>query len=202
MMRIGIFGGTFNPIHLGHLAIAIALKEAHYLDHVYFVPTHTNPQKQGVTAASSEHRLKMLRSALRGIADCSILTLELNRPGPSYMIDTVRELKKDKRFKEAELFLLMGEDLLQRFSEWKSPQELVQYCQPLVAKRSGAELTGDWQKDPELRDAILRGITETPLYDVSATNIRERLKNGLFCGHLVDRSVLLYIKKERLYDSI
>lgn len=201
MKRIGIFGGTFDPIHLGHLLVAIALKEAHSLDHVYFLPAQMNPQKQNSKAASAEHRCQMIKIALRGVPGCSLLSLELDRPGPSYMIDTLRLLKTKKPFKNSELFLLMGEDLLETFTEWKEPHAIVRLCQPLIARRTECSPLGRWQHDPELSEAIFRGMTKTPLFDISATDIRARLKKGVFCGHLIHKAVLHYIHKYKVYND-
>lgn len=199
--RIGIFGGTFDPVHLGHLAMAIALQEAHKLDRVLFVPANVNPQKQEHVTVAAQHRLNMLKIALKGVSACSIIDLELKRAAPSYMIDTLFALKKMKRYKEAEFFLLMGADLLAQLAAWKSPHELIQLAPPLIAMRQGVKIDKDWpsMQDPLLKEAILKGITQTPLYDVSATEVRNRLKNGLFCGHLVDKAVLRYIQRHHLY---
>jgi nicotinate-nucleotide adenylyltransferase len=203
MQRFGIFGGTFDPIHIGHIAIAVALKEAHRLDHVFFVPAYINPQKQNKQSASSLDRLKMLQLALRSVPDCSILTLELERMGPSYMIDTLRTMKAQKKFKDSQLFLLCGEDLLQKFSQWKLPQEIIELAPPLIAKRSGTILPRNWGrgKDSALEEALLHGMTDTPLFDVSATEIRQRLKRGQYCGHLLNQAVYRYIIQQKLYDN-
>lgn len=201
MKRIGIFGGTFDPIHLGHLLVAIALKEAHALDHVYFLPANINPQKQNSKSASSEHRCQMIKIALRGVPGCSLLSLEVDRPGPSYMVDTLRALKTKKPFKNSELFLLLGEDQLAQFTEWKEPHEIITLCMPLIARRSHSAPQGAWQQDPELKEIILLGMTETPFFDISATDVRKRLKEGAFCGHLVNKAVLHYIHKHKVYND-
>jgi nicotinate-nucleotide adenylyltransferase len=200
-MKIGIFGGTFDPIHLGHIAIAIALQERHMLDLVLFVPAQINPLKLDTRTSSAEHRLKMLKLALKDVPKCSISTVELKRQGPSYMIDTIRELKKKKSYKDAEFFLLMGEDLLEQFTSWKEPEELVKLAPPLIALRSDAKPNGPWQNNSILKEAIEKGITKTPLYDVSATDVRSRIAKGLFCGHLVEARVVNYIKRCGLYKS-
>ena len=197
--RIGILGGTFDPIHIGHLAMAIALREAHHLDRVVFIPTALNPQKNLISTTSADHRLAMLKIALRAVPKCRIVTAELERPAPSYMIDTVIQLKTEKLYKNADLFLLMGSDLVERFVSWRSVHELIQLCQPLIAQRSTAVLQGSWQQDGEISTAIERGLTLTPLFDISATEVRNRLQERLFCGHLLHPGVLRYIKKHNLY---
>lgn len=199
MKKIGIFGGTFDPIHLGHLNIAIGLQEAHGLDHILFVPAKINPLKTVVQPTSSEHRLKMLQLTLKDVPHCSVSTLELERPSPSYMIDTVLELKKKKKFASAALFLILGEDLLSTITQWKSVHELLRLAPPLIAQRNCLPIDGPWQNDPELKKIICNGITKTSLFDVSSTEIRLRVKKNLFCGHLLDKATLRYIYRQQLY---
>jgi len=178
MKRIGIVGGTFDPVHLGHIMMAISLKEAHHLDHLIFLPAGQNPQKIGRQTASKEHRLKMLKIALKGVPDVSIDTTDLDRDGPSYMIDTVAILKK--KYPKAQFFLLIGEDLVPQLSSWKSADKLLEQVTVLTASREVKK--------------------KTPLFDVSATDIRKRLQAGKYVGHLLDKAVLRYIQKHGVYD--
>jgi len=195
--RIGIFGGTFDPIHLGHVAMALFLKEAHQLNQLFFIPAGQNPHKVGKIAASKKHRLKMVELALKDVPGCKVLDLEITRKGPSYMIDTLKKLST--LYPKASFFLLLGEDLLSTIDEWKSVHQLFQMAPPLVAARKSAVLQGKWQKDPILKKMIEKGRTETSLFDISATEIRTRIKEGLYVGHLLHPRVLRYIEKERLY---
>src|SRR5437588_10026136 len=199
--KIGVFGGTFDPIHLGHIAMVVALKEKHKLDHIIFIPASINPLKTKKPLASQKHRLKMLKIALKDLPDCSISTIELKNDGPSFMVDTIRELKKKKNFKNTRFFLLMGEDLLEQFTSWKEPEELVRLARPLIALRNNVTHNSKWQKNQILKKAIEKGITKTDLYDVSATEVRLRLSKGLYCGHLVDIRVLNYIRRHGLYKQ-
>lgn len=197
--KVGIYGGSFDPIHFGHLALVISLKEAHALDEVILVPTQQNPHKMPGTLVKAEHRVRMLELALKDLEGFSISTIELERPAPSYTIDTIKVLKKKKNYKDCEFFLLMGEDLLPHFTDWKEPGELIKLVKPLVARRHGVGFFGAWYEDPELKTAIMQGLTETPFFDISSTNVRLRLQKGLYCGHLVPYRVLEYIKKNKLY---
>lgn len=199
MRRIGVFGGSFDPIHLGHIMVAITLKEAHKLDHILFVPAKENPLKKKRPHASEKERLKMLKMALKGVPDCSVLTSELEREGPSYMIDTIRELQKKR--KGVKFFLLLGEDLLSELTSWKEVHELLKIAPPLVAQRCSSSLHGPWEKDPFLKKVVLQGKTQTPLFDVCATEIRKRFKKKMFCGHLVYKAVLRYIENNRIYTE-
>ena len=199
LKKVGIFGGSFDPIHFGHLAIALALKEAHKLDEVLFIPANVNPKKQESVLTPAEHRLNMLKIALKDVPGCTVSTIELDREGPSYMVDTLQELKKKRAYKNCALYLLMGEDLLSQFSEWKEPHEIASLSQPLVARRHGVGFFGAWFEDPILKPIVFKGLTDTPLFDISSTDIRKRIKEDLYCGHLVDKEVLRYIKQHKLY---
>ena len=158
--------------------MAISLKEAHSLDHLIFVPSGENPLKQGKKKASRKDRLNMLKIALKGISDVSISTDELDREGPSYMIDTVRHLQK--KHPKTKFFLLIGEDIAGQLNQWKHYPELKKAATFLVAKRGG-------------------NTSSVPLFDVSSTVIRERLQKGQFVGHLLDKKVLQYIQKHGVY---
>lgn len=198
MKRIGIYGGTFDPPHFGHIHCALSLLEAHNLDHVYFIPANTNPHKAGKKTTSSEDRYQMTVCALKNVPHCSALRIDIDRPGPSYMIDTVHLLKKRKRFRECALFLLMGEDLLDDLCRWKEYEEVLRLSPPLIATRSN-EMRGSWQKDTTVQETIVSGLTATKCIDISATEIRARYAAHLYCEHLVPRLVNRYIEQHKLY---
>lgn len=201
--KIGIFGGTFDPVHLGHVAIVVALAEAHRLDHVYIIPANVNPYKcDARSSVSAIHRLQMLKRAFKSVPRTSILSLEIERDGPSYTIDTVKQLLHKNIFHSSDShFLLIGQDQLERFCLWKDVHELITIASPLIARRSGSSLEGDWSRDSRLKKVVDEGLTQTALMDISATDIRLRMKQGLFCGHLLDSSVLKYIQKHQLYHE-
>ncbi len=201
-MRVGIFGGTFDPPHYGHISVAVNLKEAHGLDRVLFIPANSNPQKTVMPIASGDDRLRMLKLTISGIPGFAMTNMEVRREGPSYMIDTIHELKLTGRYRGAEFFLLMGEDLVGDLLHWKQAYELIQEAPPLIARRLGHDSLAQIQDaafSTEFAGVIARGVTETPLLDISSTDIRRRVQAGLFCGHLVDRRVLRYIEKHNLY---
>ena len=200
MKKIALYGGTFDPIHLGHIAVAISLIEQKGLDHIFFIPARQSPFKKEMPQASAEHRYAMVEVALRGVPHCSALPLEIHREGPSFTIDTVKELRSQKLQREDALFLIIGEDQLEHFHEWKSVDELVLLAQPLVIKRSGSHPGVEWKKSPLLARVIEKGMCDTPLFDISSTQIRDRLKKKLFCGHLLSPSVLQYIEQHQLYE--
>lgn len=197
MKRIGLLGGSFDPLHFGHLNMAIMLKEAHKLDEVLFCPAHISPFKTATPpAASGKDRLAMVLCGIKNIPGFSALDWEIVQDGPSYTIETMRRLKEEVG--SAELFLLLGEDQLPQLHRWKDCEGLFFLCRPLVASRENkgvrfAHLSGS------LQSLLARGRTEIPMLDISSTAIRERLRHGLFCGHLVPALILNYIQHHHLY---
>lgn len=196
--KIGIFGGTFDPVHVGHVALVVALKEAHGLDSVFIIPANRSPHKEQSMPQEAKHRLNMLKKAFKDLPYCKVLSLEIDRPGPSYTIDTVDQLKARKIVAAGDrLYLVLGQDLLGRLHTWKNIEELMQHVVPLVARRKD-------QKWPllhkELQKWVEPGLTDTPVFDVSSTEIRSRIKKNLYCGHLLHNSVYKYIQRCSLYE--
>lgn len=184
-------------MHLGHVALVVALTEKHHLDLVLVIPAQINPHKNPPTSAV--HRLHMVKEAFQNVPTVQVLTLELEREGPSYTIDTVHELyKRGIVAKSDSLFLLLGEDQLQSIATWKNVQELFTLAPPLIASRNLAHPPCNFPAS--LQKSIEQGITVTPCFDISATDIRERLKKRLFCGHLLDIRVYNYIQRHHLYE--
>jgi nicotinate-nucleotide adenylyltransferase len=199
MAKIGIFGGTFNPIHFGHIHLALSLKEAKGLDRVIFSPNYTSPftEKKDTLLATPDQRFEMARLALEGIPGCSATDYEIKRPGPSYTIDLARHVKSTLCKPEDELFLFLATDLLEGFSRWKDKEELLALAKPLIGSRKS--LTKAPFLDPKLQEILDRGKVSTPIMEISASNIRNRLKKDLYCGHLVPGKVLDYIVMNKLY---
>lgn len=186
--KVGIFGGSFDPIHFGHLNLALSLKEACLLEEVLFVPASISPFKEdSPPASSSEHRLAMLQLAILQIEGFRLLDWEIQGKAPSYTIDTVKRLSEDPSL---QLHLLLGSDQVANFSLWKETQELVRLAPPLIGTRGNSE-----------RCPLLLGSQRIniPLFDISSTQIRQRLNKKLYCGHLLPASVLDYIARHDLY---
>lgn len=195
---IGLLGGTFNPIHFGHLNLAIELKEKAELSEVWLIPAPVSPFRVEESMASIENRLNMVELAVSDIPGFRVLDIELHRPVPSYTIDTVRELVKNHR----NCVLLLGEDVALGLPKWKEAEDLAKLLPFLIGARREIELKNklDSLRFPEaIEEAIRQGIIETSLMEISSTQIRKRLENHLYCGHLIPAKVLDYIYENQLY---
>jgi nicotinate-nucleotide adenylyltransferase len=200
MEKIGLFGGTFNPIHFGHLNLALELREKGGLDRVWFIPALVSPFRVDEAIISYPHRFKMVEIALSDFPGFEVSTIELSRPPPSFMIDTIREILST--YSEKNFFLLLGEDSLLRFNEWKEPLEIVRKMPLLIGSRHPSTLLKQLPHlnfDREIVAAIKQGMTVIRQLEISATEIRERLKNGLNCIPFLPSKVLDYIYENQLY---
>ncbi len=196
LKRIGFFGGTFDPIHLGHLNLAVEIMEKRQLDEVWFCPARVNPFKQDEQATDAFQRLEMVKIAIRDIPFFRAVDVEMSREGPSYTYDTIVELQKKK---EAQYSLILGEDALQSFFRWHRVVELVALVPLAIGSRAGAVNLNTLEGPPSVLKAIQAGLTVTREMDISATEVRHRLKSELICDHLVPKEVLDYIKTNHLY---
>jgi len=200
--KIGLFGGTFNPIHFGHINLALELQEKHLLDEVWFIPSLLSPFRTQENFPAIEHRLNMLALASSEIPQFKICDLELKRSPPSYTIDTIKEILKCSP--EHSFFLLLGEDCLVRFMEWKEPVEIVRRVPLCVGSRPDsdfAQLLPQLGFNDEISSAIQKGLTPTRQMQISATDLRERFKKKLYSGHLLPGKVLDYIYENQLYST-
>ena len=198
-MKIGVLGGTFDPIHKGHLAIAEAAMKRLGLDEVYFVPAARTPLKESDTILAAEHRVKMVRLAIADYPYFKLSTIEIDRPGPSYTVDTIAELRK-KLGADNELYFIIGLDSLVQLPRWREVSRIIQMCRLVAVPRPGYSLP-----DMDSLEAAIPGISQRliildePKIDISATEIRQRAKRGQSINHLVPEAVVVYIKKNKLY---
>ena len=190
MQNIGLFGGSFNPVHLGHLLVALAAREELGLSRLFFVLAAQSPFKPDAVLAPPEQRLALLRLALAGETDCEIDDQEIQRGGLSYSIDTVREYAR--RFQGARLYYLIGADHVPQLPQWRNADELARLVEFAVISRPGESTT---PFTPPFRGRVLNGY---PL-GVSASNIRDRVKAGLPIDLLVGAAVAEAIRNNRLY---
>lgn len=201
--KIGLLGGTFDPIHFGHINLAIELKEKRQLDEVWFIPAHVNPHKTDSMPASAEHRKNMLQLAIQGCPGFLINEIEMHRSPPSYTIDTIRALLADdvNTPQQRQYYLLMGEDALCNFAQWHQPEEIVRLVPLLIGSRFLEHPCDQLSDQPLIREAVKKGWTKTHMMDISGTELRLRIAQGGYCGHLLPVSVLAYIRENQLYKS-
>src|SRR3989344_7810646 len=200
MKRIGIMGGTFNPIHKGHLALAKAAKKEFALDQIIFIPSGNPPHKERSEVIDKEERFKMVKLAVKGTKGYVASRIELNRPGYSYAVDTFNALKKHYG-KSAKLFYIMGLDSINEILEWRKPLELFKLCEFIVGARPGTKIRTFRRlvKLPPLRKEVDKIHLMELKENVSASEIRQRLKVGKSVSLLVPKVIENYIKKNRLY---
>jgi nicotinate-nucleotide adenylyltransferase len=193
MRKIGIFGGTFDPIHFGHLHLALSLQEKEGLDFVFFSSNYESPDlSKPSPKASALQRFEMMQLALEGVPGCKALDYEMKRKGPSYTIDLVLYIKSFLCTEKDQLFLLIAEELLESLPSWKESAKLLSLVTPLVGSRGGFE--------EESSSSIFGSKKfEIPKLEISSTFVRDRLKKKLYCGHLVPAKVLDYIYLNKLY---
>ncbi|MEM9185228.1 MAG: nicotinate-nucleotide adenylyltransferase [Planctomycetota bacterium] len=189
--RLGLFGGSFDPVHNGHLTLAAACLEEARLDAVWFIPAAIQPHKPTGPVASNEDRLLMLKRAIAGHAGFGVSTLEFDRGGVSYTVDTLHDVRQ--RAPDAELFLLMGADTLHDLPNWWEPAEVLRLATPLVVQRPG--------------EAVANGATAAPHFirvrmppiDVSSSQVRRRVAGNESIDTLVPRAVADVIAERGLY---
>jgi nicotinate-nucleotide adenylyltransferase len=191
-LKIGILGGTFDPIHLGHLILAEQLAEKFKLDKVIFIPSASPPHKNNKKVSKAKDRFKMTGLAIEDNPLFSISDIELKRKGKSYTVITIKELKK--LYPKSKLFLLCGSDVLDELKTWKSPDEIYKLIKVIVGVRPGYNKI---KKDNKYaKKSIIEQINGL---EVSSTEIRKRVKKGKSIRYLVPDKARNYIRKKGLY---
>jgi nicotinate-nucleotide adenylyltransferase len=196
--RIGIFGGTFDPIHIGHLILAEEARFQLALDCVYLVPAGDPPHKQNRSLTPIKHRLMMAELATADMPGLWVNRVDADRPGPHYANDTVQLLRRQVGA-ETQFYFLMGMDSLRDLPTWRQPQWLIQQCTLVVLTRHDIEI--DWTHLeaalPELRERVV--LLEMPELEIASHILRERVRSGAPICHQVPRMVETYIVKHGLY---
>ena len=198
-----LFGGTFDPVHLAHTTVAAAAGDALGAESVIFVPARRSPLKALGPEASDEDRLAMLKLALSGNNRLDITDYELKKSGPNYTIETVRHFKK--QFEGDEIYWLLGADTLDDLPHWYCITELLDECNLSIMFRGGVR-PPDFSKyevfwSSERIKKLQRNVIETPLIDISSTEIRKRLSSGRDVSGMLNPKVLQYIREHGLYGA-
>lgn len=189
-MKLGIYGGSFDPVHCGHLLVAQAALEELGLDRLFFIPAAQSPFKPESKPAPAAQRLQWLRLALAGKANCEIDEQEIHRGGVSYTVDTLRDYAR--RFPGAELFYLIGTDHAAKLNEWREPAELARLAEFVVIPRPGG---GAPVFPKPFRGRMLQGFP----FALSSSEIRARVKAGVSIENLVPAAVADAIRNARTY---
>jgi len=197
-MNVGVLGGTFDPIHTGHLIIAEQARVRLGLSEVLFVPAGQPWLKIDHVVTPALHRVEMVRLAITGNPYFRLSTLEVDRPGPSYSVDTIGQLQQE--LGPQSFFFILGWDALAGLPLWKDPDRLVQLCQLVVVPRLALELpklSSLASSVPGLQDKVIQ--LNTPIVGISSSEIRERAARGLSIRYLVPDEVEKYILRQKIY---
>lgn len=208
-MRLGIFGGTFDPVHYGHLLLAESCREQLALDEVWFLPAAVPPHKQAAALSPPTARVEMLQLAASGHAAFRICTYEVDRGGVNFTVDTLAHLKAEDPTRE--LFFLMGADSLRDLPQWREPVRLCELATPVVVYRAGGNADSpneslDWSGLGQVIRAdrlaeIRRHQVTMPRIDLSASDLRQRVAAGQSIRYRTPRAVEMYIQTTGLYQE-
>ncbi len=190
--KAALFGGTFDPVHLGHLQIAGWVQDLLQLDKVVFVPNFIHPLRKRGNITSSDFRLQMLKAALQDFPSFEYDPVEIERGGISYTVDTLRYFHD--LYPKSELFFLIGADNLADFPKWKDPQRILELAKIVVYNRGTASVPVSLPSDRVI-------LTNSPHINISSTEIRKRLASGLTCDNMLPDAVLHFIEENQVYFS-
>ena len=197
-MKIGVFGGTFDPIHFGHLIVADEAREALGLDEVLFIPAGQPWVKAGTPVSAACHRMAMVGMAVKPTPWFRALDLDVKRPGPTYTVDTLLELRSDFG-EEADLYLILGLDAVQEMARWHQPGQIFELCTVVGMSRPGVLDLDHAALDAMAPNAAGVILLEGPLVSLSGTDLRRRVREGRSITHRVPEAVEAYIYEHRLY---
>ncbi len=203
MRKIGIYGGSFNPVHLGHLLLAETCREAVCLDEIWWIPAATSPFKEGCDAADSSARIEMLRLATAGNPAFRIEPIEVERGGLSYTVDTLQALHEAHA--DCRWYLLMGADSLAGFPKWHEPAKILELAKLVFVARPGADKLDTTILEPIASRSQINDIerlqVEMPQVDISSTELRQRVASGKSIRYRTPRAVEQYIREHGLYQA-
>lgn len=198
-MNIGVLGGTFDPVHIGHLVVAEEARIRLGFKEVLFVPAGQPWLKLDRNITPVVHRVEMVRRAIADNPHFKLCTIEVERPGPSYTVDTLTRLQKQLG-SEASLFFIIGRDTLAELPLWKEPEKLIQLCRLVVAPRLGSkDLKHLETAIPGLLDKVIQ--LDMPVIGISSSGIRQRIAQGLSIRYWVPAEVEKYIAERKIYPT-
>jgi len=205
MNNIGIFGGSFNPPHVGHLILAERCRELLKLDKIIFIPAYISPHKTGMKLIDPNHRLKMLKIAIKGNPHFDCSNIEIKRKGKSFTYDTLLSLQS--KYKKSKLYLIIGKDNYNDFSAWKNYKEILKLCSIVVINRHVMKNKREKSDNKNVATSncvqlVNHGnfiFINTPLIDISSTEIRNRIKSDLSIKHYTTENVEKFIVKNKFY---
>ncbi|OUW38107.1 MAG: nicotinate (nicotinamide) nucleotide adenylyltransferase [Flavobacteriaceae bacterium TMED184] len=192
-MKICLFGGTFDPPHIGHLLIAQTICEVESFDKILFIPAYTPSHKKDITPV--EHRVEMVKIAIEDNPNFEYSDVDILRNGVSYTIDSILDIKQGFGLKEEEIYYLMGSDSLIDLKNWKNPKKILNKCNVVVAIRPGF-------RPSDIPNWILQKVhfSNVPRFELSSRKIRSRWKKDLTIRYMVTLPIWEYINKNNLYD--
>lgn len=196
--KIGLFFGTFNPIHVGHLIIANYMVSATALDEVWFVVTPHNPHKKKANLLADHHRLAMVKEAIDANLHLKVSDVEFNLPQPNYTIDTLAHLRE--KYEDKEFVLIMGEDNLRSFHKWKNYEEILKHHKVVVYPRvhlANEDSTSETYEGLAAQGKIIK--CDAPIMNISATFIRNAIKDGQNVKYMLTEPVLKYVDEMNFY---
>jgi nicotinate-nucleotide adenylyltransferase len=198
---LGIYGGSFDPVHFGHLLVAECCREQCRLDEVWFVPAAISPHKQHTVAAEAHHRVEMLTLAVGGHESFRVSTIEVDRGGVSYTVDTLEQIHTEDP--DRELFLILGADSLADLPTWREPRRICELALPVVVRRAYSpepdfSVLGEFML-PDRIAAAQAAQVSMPAIGISSTELRERVAAGKSIRYRTPRAVEKYIETQGLY---
>lgn len=197
MKKIGILGGTFDPIHIGHLVAADQALFFAGLDEIWFMPAPNPPHKMDTKITAINHRLEMVKMVVEMDRRYKLCTIEFDRLGPSYTLDTMKELKM--KYSDYEFFLIIGGDMIKYLPKWYGIEELITIVNFIGLDRPGYEYQATSSRDKDILEQVK--LIPMPQLDISSSQIREWVKAGRAIRYLVPINVERYIRENKLYES-
>jgi len=200
MAKTGIYGGSFDPVHLGHIKVAESAMQALSLDRVIFIPSGTPPHKMNKTLASAKDRFNMVKKAIEGYDSFFVSDIEINREKPCYSYETFGELKE--MYPDDELYFIIGSDSLLSLHSWKNPDILSKLCTFIVVNREDESNIDEVKKEQARLNEVFGTksvLVDIEKIDISSTGVRNAVREGALTDKMVSPSVIEYIKEHKLY---